>query len=205
MDRGAFTRVLTGRWHMDVRRYALYIDDVACNGQLVAAVAQDYMCEPFILNITGLSVSEHQSRTVERYTDLLQWIQSGTYIMPVLQGYAPEEYAQHIEMYGKLLSHGAWVGVGSVCKRNRYPGEVLAVLEAIATVRPDLRLHLFGVKKTALALHSIRNLSYSADSLASSYAARRARFDGDLSMSANDPMQALQYAREIESLIGAES
>ena len=40
------------------------------------------------------------------------------YIMPVLQGYKPEEYIEHLNMYGSRPSLGAWVGVGSVCKRN---------------------------------------------------------------------------------------
>jgi hypothetical protein len=51
-------------------------------GKLAAAVTQDMMCEPFILDKTGLSVERHQEITIQRY----QKIVGGTdaYIMPVI-------------------------------------------------------------------------------------------------------------------------
>jgi hypothetical protein len=93
--------------------------------------------------------------------------------MPVLQGFRPEEYADHVRAYGDRLAPGAWVGVGSVCKRNADPEAVLAVLQAILEVRPDLRLHGFGLKKTALEDLAIVSCLYSADSMAWSHSARR--------------------------------
>ena len=75
------------------------------------------MCEPWIIRKTGLSVAEHQCLTIERYDALLPLVQ-GVYVMPVLQGYMAEDYLRHLDMYGDRLSHGAYVGVGSVCKRN---------------------------------------------------------------------------------------
>jgi hypothetical protein len=67
---------------------------------------------------------------------------------------------------------GAYVGVGSVCKRDARPASILAVLHAILSVRPDLRLHGFGLKTTALTCAPIADLLYSADSMAWSFAAR---------------------------------
>jgi hypothetical protein len=66
-----------------------------------------------------------------------------------------------------------WVGVGSVCKRNTNIMAIWMVLDAIKDVRPDLRLHGFGLKKTSLQEPIIRDLLYSADSMAWSFAARR--------------------------------
>ena len=136
------------------------------------AVTQDYMCEPAMLKRTGLTVHDHQRLTVERFGELLR-CETGVYIMPVLQGYDPGDYVEHLRMYGDRLAHGAWVGVGSVCKRQGSPRKILDVLFAIKMVRPDLKLHGFGVKFTSLRNGLIRNLLYSADSMAWSYAARK--------------------------------
>jgi hypothetical protein len=84
----------------------------------------------------------------------------------VLQGYAPADYAAHVRAYGARLEPRAWVGVGSVCKRNGRPAAIEAVLLAIKQERPDLRLHGFGVKLTALGSQLVRTLLFSADSTA---------------------------------------
>lgn len=151
MDSGAFRTIqMHGGYPEPVEAYANQVKRWSTCGKLLAAVTQDYMCEPFMLQITGLSVPDHQRLTVERFDGLLR-CETGCYIMPVLQGYAPEEYVQHISQYGERLQNGAWVGVGSVCKRNSNPRAILDVLTAIKTERPDLRLHGFGLKTIALS------------------------------------------------------
>lgn len=178
MDSGAFTELSTyGRYRERPEEYAKQINRWESVGNMQAAVTQDYMCEPFILARTGLSVREHQERTIRRYEYLL--LSTHAYIMPVLQGYDPLDYQEHIEMYGPLLHPGMWVGVGSVCKRNSRVGSIAQVLSAIKNVRPDLRLHGFGLKTTALGCQYIRDLLYSADSMAWSFAARRERRDAN--------------------------
>lgn len=67
------------------------------------------------------------------------------------------------------------------------------VLDAILRLRPDLRLHGFGVKTTALANGAIRAALYSADSMAWSYNARRNYRDN------HSPEEAPRFARKIES------
>lgn len=57
--------------------------------------------------------------------------------------------------------------------RISHPREIAAVLRAIRAERPDLRLHGFGCKLTALASAEVRAALWSADSLAWSYAARK--------------------------------
>jgi hypothetical protein len=173
MDSGAFTTIAKhGGYPMPVSDYAWRIRAWAGCGNLLAAVAQDYMCEPSMLAKTGLTIADHQRLTIERYDELLRHDVAGIYVMPVLQGYAPADYAHHIRQYGARLTHGAWVGVGSVCKRNGSPQQVLAVLAAINAERPDLQLHGFGLKTTSLDDAEVRKLLYSADSMAWSAAAR---------------------------------
>jgi hypothetical protein len=94
------------------------------------------------------------------------------YILPVLQGYTPQSYVDHLRMYGDRLAQGAYVGVGSVCKRNASPSSIAQVLKAIKAERPDLRLHGFGIKTTSLLWADVRDNLYSADSMAWSFAAR---------------------------------
>jgi hypothetical protein len=174
MDSGAFTQILKhGGYTEGVEVYAAEIKRWSTNGNLLAAVAQDYMCEPQMLAITGKTVAEHQQLTIERYDKLLACDTGGVYILPVLQGYAPEDYVRHIEMYGDRLKPGMWVGVGSVCKRNGDPRAIERVLFGIKQARPDLRLHGFGVKTTALSSPLVTELLHTADSMAWSFAARR--------------------------------
>ncbi len=193
MDSGAFTEISThGHYRHSVSEYADQIKRWASNGNLLAAVAQDYMCEPFIVEKTGLSIGEHQRLTVQRYDELLAQ-QCGVYILPVLQGFAPDDYVTHIRMYGDRLKHGQWVGVGSVCKRNGDPRAVAAVLMAIKAVRPDLRLHGFGLKTTALADPYITSMLETADSMAWSF---HARING---RNANDWREAKRWTENISN------
>lgn len=174
MDSGAFTTILThGGYPDSVEVYAAQIKRWSKNGNLLAAVAQDYMCEAHMLKITGMTIEQHQQLTIERYDALMKCEVGGVYILPVLQGYSPADYVRHIEMYGDRLKHGAWVGVGSVCKRNGDPRAIEAVLMAIKAVRPDLLLHGFGLKSTALSSWIVRELLHTADSMAWSFAARK--------------------------------
>ena len=110
------------------------------------------------------------------------------------QGYAPQTYVDHIRQYGDRLKPGMWVGVGSVCKRNGDPEAIEEVLLAIKAERSDLRLHLFGVKTTALRSKLIRDMAYTADSMAWSFAARREGRD------ANCWREALAFADVIENM-----
>lgn len=196
MDSAAFTTIQKhGGYPHPVEEYAEQIKRWSTNGNLQLAVAQDYMCEHHMLKITGLTIPEHQRLTVERYDALIACDTGGVQIMPVLQGYDPSDYVRHIELYGDRLTHGMWVGVGSVCKRNGDPGAIARVLIAIKQERPDLRLHGFGLKTTALKSEFISGLLYSADSMAWSFAARIAGRNG------NDYREALSWAANITDRI----
>ena len=192
MDSGAFSHMLRDGEHMPLKQYAAEIRRWKGNGNLLAAIAQDLMCEQFILDKTGLTILDHQRLTIENYDALLRE-ETGCYIMPVLQGYAPEDYVRHIRMYGARLARGAWVGVGSVCKRNGDPRAIEAVLLAIHDERADLLLHGFGLKSTALSSGIVDQLLYSADSMAWSYQARMKGGNG------NDWKEAKRWSERITS------
>jgi hypothetical protein len=173
MDSGAFSTIAQhGGFPHPVDEYAALIERWQSCGRMLAAVAQDYMCEPEALARTGLSVAEHQRLTIARYDDLLPLVH-GAYLMPVLQGYQPADYVAHLHAYGPRLAPGAWVGVGSVCKRNATIEAIEEVLRTIRRARPDLQLHGFGLKGTCFASALVTDLLHTADSMAWSDAARK--------------------------------
>jgi len=194
LDSAAFSQIsMRGEFRLSVEDYAGEIKRWSRCGKLLAAVSQDYMCEPWLFFKTGLTLEDHQRLTIERYDALRSLIGCDMYIMPVLQGHAPVQYVRHLRDYGNRLQEGQWVGVGSVCKRNARIDGIESVLVAIEQARPDLRLHGFGVKLTALASSVVRDRLYSADSMAWSAAARRQGRDR------NDWREARAFAERIES------
>ena len=200
MDSGAFTAILTHGGYTDpVDVYAAEIKRWAHNGNLLAAVAQDYMCEQSMLKLTGLTVADHQRLTIERYDAIMKCDTGGVYVMPVLQGYAPQDYVDHICQYGERLKPLMWVGVGSICKRNGDPTAIEDVLLAVKQERPDLQIHGFGIKTTALRSALIRDMLSTADSMAWSYAAR---MNGG---NANSWHEAARFVSKIEMMPVQES
>lgn len=190
---------LHGEHQLSPVAYAALAAQIATLCGRVIVVTQDYMCERYIFQKryehTGVrfAVTDHQRLTISRY-DALHYHagQRGLQVMPVLQGYTPAEYVDHIRQYGRRLKPGMWVGVGSVCKRNGDPSAIRDVLYSISKARPDLRLHGFGLKSTALGWGWIRDALYSADSMAWSYAARKQ------GRNANDWNEARLFARRID-------
>ena len=193
LDSGAFTRIMSGQGHLPLGEYAGQITRWSSCGTLKAAVCQDFMCEPVALASTGLDVEAHQTLTTQNYLDLRAQVHH-VYIMPVIQGWLPSEYAQHTRDLSPHLPDGTWVGVGSVCKRQKVKGIMSRILTSILDVRPDLRLHGFGVKATALQLADVASRFYSVDSMAWSYAGR---FKDHR---ANDVSMALEWAQRIEGM-----
>lgn len=194
LDSQAFMKLqLYGGYPEPPVAYVAHVHRIAGLVAHVTAVTEDYMCEPFMLQQTGLTTADHQRLTIERYDAIRADLRRDITLLPVLQGYHPREYVDHIRQYGRRLKQDAWVGVGSVCKRNSDPAAIRAVLLAIKAARPDLRLHGFGVKITALASPTVRQLLYSADSMAWSSAARWADGRG-----ANNWRNAKTFADRIE-------
>jgi hypothetical protein len=194
MDSGAFSQISRhGKFVMSPDEYIELIAKFSVCGTLRAAVCQDWMCEPFILEKTGLDIREHQWRTIQSYMELSD--SCDVPILPVLQGFTPSDYVKHVKLYAERLKEGAWVGVGSVCKRNSNPDAIEDILLEIKRARPDLRLHGFGLKIQALKRATIRALLHSSDSMAWSDNGRKNSGKG------NDPRLALRYAAQVERII----
>jgi hypothetical protein len=194
MDSGAFREIdLFGGYRHPPAQYAADVNRIAAiNPGLIAAVSQDYMCEPVMLQKTKLTVRDHQRLTIERYDAIKPLVK--TTLIPVLQGYTLASYLDHIDMYAHRLQPSMLVGVGSICKRNTDIGQIRDILYAIKCARPHLNLHGFGLKITALQSGIVRACLYSADSMAWSFSARR---DG---RNANSWLEAKAFADRIATM-----
>lgn len=182
-DSGGFTRLDThGSWDglpveqfvSETRRYA---DEV---GNMAYCAPQDWMCEPRILAKTGLTITEHQRRTVANFLDLQQKAPDLPWT-PVIQGWTLNDYLRCVEMYDRSgvdlfgtppkdgeEDRRPLVGVGSICRRQGTE-KAANILRRLAS--EGIRLHAFGLK--ILGIPNVAPFVASADSLAWSYAARR--------------------------------
>ena len=138
------------------------------------AFSMDWMCEPAILKRTGLTIYEHQRRTVANFAELRGRAPDLPFA-PVLQGWRISDYVRCAELYrawGFDLTREPRVGVGSICTRQGTP-EVEKILYALAA--GGLALHAFGVKHRGLP--GCAGALVSADSTAWSL---QARYDAPL-------------------------
>lgn len=172
LDSGGFTELsMHGRWMTSPEEYVeatrRYSDEI---GNLDWAAPQDWMCEPVMLDKTGLTVTDHQARTVENYLLLRDMAPDLPYV-PVLQGWALADYLACADLYesvGVDLASLPTVGIGSVCRRQSET-EIDVITGALAD--RGIRLHGFGVKTLGLRQYA-HNLA-SCDSMGWSYNARR--------------------------------
>jgi hypothetical protein len=169
LDSGGFSELaLNGRWNLRPRDYVhlvrRYRDEI---GGLELAAPQDWMCEPSMLERTGLTLREHQRRTVHNYSQLLDLDDSLPWL-PVLQGWSVSDYVRCVELYDQAGIRLQYVGVGSVCRREgtQAARAIFAVLKALG-----LDLHAFGIKTAGVGMYG--GLLSSADSLAWSFGARK--------------------------------
>lgn len=170
LDSGGFTELAKfGGWFVSAREYAAqargWMDRL---GYMAWAAPQDWMCEPAMLKRTGLSIAEHQRRTVDNYLELRSVAPDVPWV-PVLQGWRVDDYLRCADAYeaaGVVLAKQPLVGVGTVCRRQA-TNEAVKIIEACRERAP--RLHGFGFKIQGLS----RSKLASADSLAWSYNARR--------------------------------
>jgi hypothetical protein len=178
LDSGGFSELsMHGRWTIgpeqyvsEVRRWSEGI------GRLQWAAIQDWMCEPWIIRGgkgapgTGLSVEEHQRRTVQSAVTLRRLAPDIPWCC-VLQGWRLEDYDRCADMYASAgidLSKESVVGIGSVCRRQA-TDEIYRIFKYLHD-NGLTRNHGFGVKKGGLEKGA--RFIHSADSLAWSMMAR---------------------------------
>ena len=183
LDSGGFTELqMHGRWTTTAVEYAEAVKRYArlYGRRLVWVAPQDWMCEPIVLaggNAsrglvfagTGLTVEEHQRRTVANFVELRRLL--GDLVVPVLQGWTVADYWRCADLYsdaGVDLSQEPTVGVGTVCRRQSTE-EATRIMTTLAS--DGLRLHGFGFKKAGLK--NCASILVSADSTSWSDVGRR--------------------------------
>jgi hypothetical protein len=172
IDSGGFSELsLHGRWTITVAQFIRECRTwIRMIGKPDFIASMDWMCEPFILEKTGKTLSEHQALTVESYLQLKELAPDLPWL-PVLQGFTLDDYLVCLRLYernGVNLLSCPQVGLGSICRRQGTK-EAVEIIRHLAGIR--LKLHGFGFKKTGLEKCS--KLLKSADSMAWSYAGRR--------------------------------
>ena len=172
LDSGGFSELsMFGAWETSPEKYVSEVREWSARlGGMEWAAVQDWMCEPWITKKTGLSVHDHQVRSIESLKRLQDMAPEVPWC-PVLQGWQHDDYERHVDMYrnaGVDLRSYKIVGVGSVCRRQG-TSDGAAVISRVAV--HGFRLHGFGFKRTGLAV--VGKQLASADSMAWSAAARR--------------------------------
>jgi hypothetical protein len=174
LDSGGFTELSQrGRWGMTAKQYGASVADIMRRiPNLQFAAPMDWMCEPVVLQRTGLTVEEHQRRTIDNFLEL-QSLQPDVPWIPVLQGWTMGDYMHHVEDYlrrGVDLRFESLVGVGTICRRQ----SSIRATHIMAWLQDEgIRLHGFGFKTGGL-VNACQYL-VSADSLAWSFDARRVK------------------------------
>jgi len=171
LDSGGFS-VLSrfGEWIFSRLDYLKDIERYVQNvGNLDWVAPMDYMCEESVLRKTGLTVEEHQRRTIDNFLFLRHHV--GDLVIPVLQGWTLDEYLSHIDQYqqaGINLEDESVVGLGSICRRNqREP--IKKIITRVADA--NIKLHTFGL--SGYALKDNHKIIKSSDSMSWSYQASK--------------------------------
>ena len=197
IDSGGFTELRqSGGWVTSPETYAAEVQALdAQTGTLDWAATQDWMVEDDALRRTGLTVDEHQRRTVASFLRLRELAPEIRWL-PVLQGQTLGDYLRHLRMFadaGVHLQTMGLVGVGSVCRRQG-SDDIAGILGALAA--QGLRLHGFGVKTGGLEKAAAALVS--SDSLAWSLGARKRAEPG----AANSIHVAEEYRDRMTSIEG---
>jgi len=174
LDSGGFSELaMYGRWTVPPETYAAAVRRYQERiGRLGWAAPQDWMCEPAMVAKTGLSVEEHQCRTVENFLQLRQ-LAPDLPIIPVVQGWQIGDYLRCVDDYARAgidLTTEPLVGIGSVCRRQATT-EITGIVKSLYAL--GLRLHGFGVKADGLRRYG--DYLASADSMAWSFRGRYVR------------------------------
>lgn len=154
LDSGAFSMIdANARWTISPDEYLEIVQDIVVAVETVMFVGiQDWMCEPHMVKKTGLSVREHQRRTVESYLRLRDMDPAIPWLV-TLQGHTTDDYLYCAEAYqaaGVELAAQPLVGLGSVCRRSG-TRELVQVFDVLRQRLPGVKWHGFGVKSDGAA------------------------------------------------------
>lgn len=156
-----------------------YLDLVARGGWSWWA-AMDFCCEPPVAG-DAAEVARRVRATADKLAECLEAAGARGIggCLPVLQGWRPRDY---LDCHGMMrgLDLPDLLGVGSVCRRHLGgPDGLMAVVAALDHhLPPRHKLHLFGVKGSAIGELAGHPRIASVDSMAWDAAARRDRGTG---------------------------
>lgn len=174
LDSGGFTELSRPphRWELSVDDYVAEVEVYRREiGRLAWVAPQDWMVEPWIVAKTGLTVAEHQRRTVANFVELRQRL--GALVVPVVQGWTLDDYLRCWDLYHRAGVDLEWeptIGLGSVCRRQD-TAEAAVIVRGVAAQLAGVQLHGFGVKSTGLEIFG--DCLTSADSMAWSFHAKQ--------------------------------
>ena len=170
LDSGGFSQLrLHGGWTITSSEYVDDLERFSEMSGLMWAAPMDWMCEPFMVKKTGLTVVEHMMNTVDNFNEIRS-LRPEVHVIPVLQGWELDDYIQCHKMYeesGVNLSQEPLVGIGSICRRQA-GGEIEDIVRHFSD--QGLSLHGFGVKIKGMKRYG--PYLTSADSMAWSFRAR---------------------------------
>jgi len=153
LDSGGFTELtMFNEWRTTPSEYVDSLQRIVSDiGGLVWASPQDWMCEPHMIKNTGKSINEHQHLTCQNFCEIQQ-LNPPARVIPVLQGWNPDDYITHFDMYktyGINLVEYETVGMGSFCRRASVAGVKELVQELSGR---GVKMHGFGLKKDGISL-----------------------------------------------------
>lgn len=155
LDSGAFSMIAKhGAWIWTARDYVDFVRRAcAALGTVQFAATQDWMCEPNMIKRTGLSLEEHQRRTVASYLELRDMAPEVRWL-GALQGFTGDDYLRCADKYDRAgvdLAALDLLGLGSVCRRSG-TDELVSVIGYIVERLPGVKLHGYGVKSAGTLL-----------------------------------------------------
>jgi hypothetical protein len=170
VDCGGFAAARRGGFDYLALQYVQWLRQL----DVAWAATFDFPCEPEL----GVDVRAQQAATTEyAHMFLEQWPEELFPRVVTVEGYTVDDYVRHAEQLAPLIfklrnwtynchSYGRgevnesvlsrWhdefrVGIGSLCRRNRV-SHIAPIVDPVATVLPDIPLHLWGVKVGFLKL-----------------------------------------------------
>ncbi len=146
IDSGGFQA--TDRWDMSYPYEPRELFEWAESIGADYVACPDFACEP---ELHDSSVMHRVGRTVEEHAFAFHQYRQGEYsfeLIPVLQGYYKDQYADCIDWYESKGFVQDYMAVGTVCKRDDV-NAIHNVMETIEQKLPNTDFHMFGMTLNA--------------------------------------------------------
>jgi len=157
-----------------VREYVKWICEMqkVNNGKVKYAAIMDYPCEPSINRKAFKTNKERIEKTVENAIKCFENEIPAKWI-PVLQGYALDEYIFCLDLYKEHGILTDYIAIGSMCKRSNI-SEIVKIVYEIKKVYRG-KIHVFGLTIKALRNVALFNLIHSCDTIGYTFACKSAK------------------------------